>query len=74
MDDDELLAAFRLMLLSRATSERAVSLQRQGRLGTIAAPDGQEAAIVGPALAVDPERDWLVPTYRELPGMLRMGL
>jgi pyruvate dehydrogenase E1 component alpha subunit len=74
LEADSLLAAFRLMLLSRATSERAVSLQRQGRLGTIATPDGQEAAIVGPALGLDPERDWIVPTYRELPGMLAMGL
>ena len=74
LDDEELIAAFRLMLLSRATSERAVSLQRQGRLGTVATPDGQEAAIVGSAVALDPARDWVVPTYRELPGMLAMGL
>jgi pyruvate dehydrogenase E1 component alpha subunit len=72
--DEELLAAFRLMRLSRATSERAVSLQRQGRLGTIATPDGQEAAIVGSAMALDPERDWVVPTYREMPAMIHMGL
>jgi pyruvate dehydrogenase E1 component alpha subunit len=74
LSDDELLAALRLMLLSRATSERAVSLQRQGRLGTIATPDGQEAAIVGAALALDLGRDWVVPTYRDMPAMIHMGL
>jgi pyruvate dehydrogenase E1 component alpha subunit len=74
LEDDELVAAFRLMVLSRATSERAVSLQRQGRLGTIATPDGQEAAMVGSVLALDTERDWLVPSYREMPAMLHMGL
>jgi len=74
LDDDELLAAFRLMVLSRATSERAVSLQRQGRLGTIATPDGQEAAIVGSAFALDTKRDWVAPSYREMPAMLHMGL
>jgi pyruvate dehydrogenase E1 component alpha subunit len=74
LGDDELLAAFRLMVLSRLTSERAVSLQRQGRLGTIATPDGQEAAIIGSVFALDPERDWLVPTYREMPAMIHMGL
>jgi pyruvate dehydrogenase E1 component alpha subunit len=73
-DDDELLAAFRLMVLSRATSERAVNLQRQGRLGTIATPDGQEAAMVGAVFALDTERDWLVPSYREMPAMIHMGL
>jgi pyruvate dehydrogenase E1 component alpha subunit len=72
--DETLLAAFRLMLLSRVTSERAVSLQRQGRLGTVATPVGQEGAIVGSALALDPARDWVAPTYRELPAMLYMGL
>jgi pyruvate dehydrogenase E1 component alpha subunit len=74
LGDEKLLAAFRLMLLSRATSERAVSLQRQGRLGTIATPDGQEATIVGSVVALDTERDWLVPTYREMPAMIHMGL
>jgi pyruvate dehydrogenase E1 component alpha subunit len=74
LDDDELVAAFRLMVLSRATSERAVSLQRQGRLGTIATPDGQEAAMVGSVFALDTERDWLVPSYREMPAMIHMGL
>jgi pyruvate dehydrogenase E1 component alpha subunit len=74
LGDDELLAAFRLMVLSRAASERAVSLQRQGRLGTIATPDGQEAAIIGSAFALDTARDWIVPTYREMPAMLHMGL
>jgi pyruvate dehydrogenase E1 component alpha subunit len=74
LDDEDLLAAWRLMVLSRATSERAVSLQRQGRLGTIATPDGQEAAIVGSAVALDTERDWVVPTYREMPAMIYMGL
>jgi TPP-dependent pyruvate/acetoin dehydrogenase alpha subunit len=74
LDDEKLIAAWRLMVLSRATSERAVSLQRQGRLGTIATPDGQEAAIVGSALALDTERDWVVPTYREMPALIHMGL
>lgn len=74
LGDEELLEAFRLMTLSRVTSGRAVSLQRQGRLGTIATPDGQEAAIVGSVLALDTGRDWVAPTYREMPAMIYMGL
>lgn len=72
--DDEVLAAYRLMLLTRTTSQRMVNLQRQGRMGTFAPPDGQEAAIIGPALALDPGRDWVVPQYREMPALLHMGL
>jgi pyruvate dehydrogenase E1 component alpha subunit len=70
---DELLAAFRMMVLSRRVDERAFSLQRQGRLGTFSPVHGQEASVVGSAWALDPARDWVVPQYRELPAMLRQG-
>ncbi|MBV9003225.1 MAG: pyruvate dehydrogenase (acetyl-transferring) E1 component subunit alpha [Solirubrobacterales bacterium] len=69
----ELLDAYRLMLFSRRVDERAFSLQRQGRLGTFSPVSGQEASVVGSALALDPARDWVVPQYRELPAMLRQG-
>ena len=71
--EEELLAAFRLMLLSRRVDERAFNLQRQGRLGTFSPVHGQEASVVGSAWALDPARDWVVPQYRELPAMLRQG-
>lgn len=70
---EELLAAYRLMLLSRRIDERAFNLQRQGRLGTFSPVEGQEASVVGSAWALDPRRDWVVPQYRELPAMLRQG-
>jgi pyruvate dehydrogenase E1 component alpha subunit len=61
------------MKLTRAYDARAFNLQRQGRLGTFSAVTGQEASVVGSALALDPARDWVVPQYRELPAMLHMG-
>lgn len=70
---EQLLDAYRLMLLSRRIDERAFSLQRQGRLGTFSPVNGQEASVVGSAFALDPARDWVVPQYRELPAMLRQG-
>ena len=73
LSGDDLLAAFRLMLLSRRIDERAFNLQRQGRLGTFSPVNGQEASVVGSAFALDPARDWVVPQYRELPAMLRQG-
>ena len=69
----ELVGAYRLMLLSRRIDERAFNLQRQGRLGTFSPVHGQEASVVGSAWALDPARDWVVPQYRELPAMLRQG-
>jgi pyruvate dehydrogenase E1 component alpha subunit len=73
LNGEELLAAYRLMLLSRRVDERAFNLQRQGRLGTFSPVHGQEASVVGSACALDPARDWVVPQYRELPAMLRQG-
>jgi pyruvate dehydrogenase E1 component alpha subunit len=73
LDDDGLVAAFTAMLQSRAIDERFFSLQRQGRLGTYSPVNGEEAAVVGTAFALDPARDWVVPQYRELPAMLRQG-
>jgi pyruvate dehydrogenase E1 component alpha subunit len=65
--------ALRLMLLSRALDEKCTKLHRQGRLGLYAPVLGQEAAVVGSHLAIDPAVDWLVPASREQPAMLRHG-
>lgn len=73
MTDTELLAALRLMMLTRAFDAKAMSLQRQGRFGTFSQVTGQEASIVGSASALDPAIDWVVPQYRELPALLRQG-
>jgi pyruvate dehydrogenase E1 component alpha subunit len=71
--DDLVREALRLMLLSRALDERCITLHRQGRLGLYAPVLGQEAAVVGSHLAIDPAVDWLVPASREQPAMLRHG-
>jgi pyruvate dehydrogenase E1 component alpha subunit len=74
LSGDAVLEGYRWMLLSRALDERAVSLQRQGRIGTYSAVYGQEASVVGVSLALDPARDWIVPQYRETPALVRHGM
>ncbi len=64
LDDAALQATYRLMVEARVFDERAVNLQRQGRLGTFAPLSGQEAAQVGSAFALR-KSDWLFPSYRE---------
>src|SRR5262245_36531475 len=61
------------MMLSRAFDARATALQRQGRLGTYSPVKGQEASVVGSSLALDPATDWIAPSYRELPALVRHG-
>ena len=67
------LDAYRWMVLARATDERCLSLQRQGRIGFYAPLAGQEAAQVGAALALKAE-DWCFPAYRELAVALVRGV
>jgi pyruvate dehydrogenase E1 component alpha subunit len=74
IEDEVLLEGMRWMLLSRAFDVRATALQRQGRAGVVSPVSGQEASVVGSALAFDPRIDWLVPQYRELPAYLIWGL
>jgi pyruvate dehydrogenase E1 component alpha subunit len=71
--DGVLREALRLVLLSRALDRRCTILHKQGRLGVYAPVLGQEAAVVGSHLPLDPTVDWLVPASREQPAMLRHG-
>jgi pyruvate dehydrogenase E1 component alpha subunit len=70
---EQSVAAYRLMVLSRSTDERCLSLQRQGRIGFYAPLLGQEAAQIGCALALQPG-DWAFPAYRELAVALTRGV
>jgi len=61
--DELLLTMYRLMVQIRAFDERAILLQRSGRLGTYPMITGQEATQCVPPLCLKPT-DWVVPTYR----------
>lgn len=60
---DRLVEIYAKMLSIRLFDERALKLQRQGRLGTYPQILGQEATQIVPPLCLEP-KDWLVPTYR----------
>ena len=64
LGDEEFVEMYRTMRLARHFDERAVSLQRQGRMGTYPPLSGQEAAQVASAMALSAE-DWIFPSYRE---------
>ncbi len=65
LSDDLLLKLHRAMVLGRRFDERMLKLQRGGRIGTFAPIQGQEAAQLG-AVAVLEDRDWLIPSFREM--------
>ena len=68
-----LVEMYRLMVLSREFDRRMLALQRQGRMGTYAMLEGQEAAQIGSALALGPD-DFIFPSYREHGVQLARGM
>jgi pyruvate dehydrogenase E1 component alpha subunit len=72
LSDDRVVEAYKTMAYARIGDEKAVSYQRQGRLFTLPANMGQEAAAVGSAMALK-KTDWMVPAYRELGAWLVKG-
>ncbi|MDA3642494.1 thiamine pyrophosphate-dependent enzyme [Saccharopolyspora indica] len=62
------------MLVARRLDEEAIALQRQGVLPAYAPAKGQEAAQVASGAALDLDRDFAFPTYRELGVAVGMGV
>lgn len=72
LKDQELKKIFESMTLARTFNQRALSLQREGRIGTYASILGQEASQIGSALALDRD-DWIFPSFRESGVMISRG-
>jgi pyruvate dehydrogenase E1 component alpha subunit len=72
VDLEMTIRLYRAMVFARAYDRKSMALQRQGRLATYAPFEGQEAAQVGAAAALEPD-DWLVATYRDAAAMWMQG-
>lgn len=72
-DADQLMALYRAMVRARTFDEKAVALQRTGRLGTYASALGQEAVAIGLAAAMQ-EDDVFLPSFREHGAQLWRGV
>lgn len=72
ISEEQVRTFYKNLIRVRTFDRKAISLQRQGRLGTYAPFEGQEAAQVGSALALE-ENDWLFPTYRDHAATLTFG-
>ncbi|MCU1531928.1 MAG: pyruvate dehydrogenase [Arthrobacter sp.] len=70
----QLRELYSLMVAVRHLDTSAVAWQRQGLIPGYAPELGQEAAQVGSGYAVDPRRDFVFPTYREMGVARTMGV
>ncbi|GIM46965.1 pyruvate dehydrogenase E1 component subunit alpha [Collibacillus ludicampi] len=73
ISEESMRELMKRMVFTRVWDQRAISLNRQGRLGFYAPVAGQEATMVGSQYALNKE-DFIVPSYRDIPQIVWHGL
>jgi len=74
LSDREVLEMYEMMLLARKVDERMWHLNRSGKIPFVVSCQGQEAAQVGAAFALDRTKDYVLPYYRDLGVVLAFGM
>ncbi|KAF1679707.1 3-methyl-2-oxobutanoate dehydrogenase subunit alpha [Bacillus mexicanus] len=74
LTDQEAVDMYKTMLLARKIDERMWLLNRSGKIPFVISCQGQEAAQVGAAFALDREMDYVLPYYRDLGVVLAFGM
>lgn len=74
LSDEQVIEMFRTMLLARKIDERMWLLNRAGKIPFVISCQGQEAAQVGAAFALDREKDYALPYYRDMGVVLAFGM
>ncbi|REK38773.1 MAG: tungsten formylmethanofuran dehydrogenase [Actinobacteria bacterium] len=73
LTDEQMVEMYRLMLMARRVDDRMWALQRQGRADFVLGASGHEAIQVGSVFALDRDRDWVLPYYRDMGVALAWG-
>lgn len=74
LSEEQVLEMYKTMLLARKIDERMWLLNRSGKIPFVISCQGQEAAQVGAAFALDRQKDWTAPYYRDLGVVLAFGM
>ncbi|WP_438351345.1 thiamine pyrophosphate-dependent dehydrogenase E1 component subunit alpha [Paenibacillus sp. FA6] len=74
LSDGQVIDMYRYMLLARKFDERNLLLQRAGKITFHVSGIGQEAAQVAAAFALDREKDYFLPYYRDYGFVLAVGM
>ncbi|WP_047979966.1 thiamine pyrophosphate-dependent dehydrogenase E1 component subunit alpha [Ornithinibacillus contaminans] len=74
LSDEQVLDMYKTMLLARKLDERMWLLNRAGKIPFVISCQGQEAAQVGAAFALDRTQDYVAPYYRDMGVVLAFGM
>ncbi|MGN7952091.1 thiamine pyrophosphate-dependent dehydrogenase E1 component subunit alpha [Bacillus sp. 22266] len=74
LSDEEAVEMYRTMLLARKIDERMWLLNRSGKIPFVVSCQGQEAAQVGAACALNRDTDYVLPYYRDIGVVLAFGM
>lgn len=74
LTDETVIDMYEHMLHSRRLDERLWLLNRAGKIPFTISCQGQEAAQVGAAFALDQQKDFILPYYRDLGVVLTFGM
>ncbi|WP_147802854.1 thiamine pyrophosphate-dependent dehydrogenase E1 component subunit alpha [Alkalicoccus halolimnae] len=74
LTDEQVLEMYTTMLEARMIDERMWLLNRAGKIPFVISCQGQEAAQVGAAMALDKEMDYALPYYRDMGVVLHFGM
>ncbi|WP_010093170.1 thiamine pyrophosphate-dependent dehydrogenase E1 component subunit alpha [Ornithinibacillus scapharcae] len=74
LSNEEVLEMYKTMLLARKLDERMWLLNRAGKIPFVISCQGQEAAQVGAAFALNRSEDYIAPYYRDMGVVLAFGM
>ncbi|HEX7065001.1 MAG TPA: thiamine pyrophosphate-dependent dehydrogenase E1 component subunit alpha [Bacillales bacterium] len=74
LNDNHVLEMYEKMLLARKVDERMWLLNRAGKIPFVISCQGQEGAQVGAGMALDREKDFISPYYRDMGLVIVFGM
>ncbi len=74
LSKETLLEMYYYMLLARSLDERMWLLNRQGKAPFVISCQGHEAIQIGSVFALERDKDWFLPYYRDLGMIVTLGV